>query len=502
MTILIADDEKLARYALKSMLKEIGIPSSSIQVACDGREMVEKVASFHPDLALVDIRMPRLDGLEAIQKGRAHSPHTKWIILTSYSMFEYAKKAVALGASAYLLKPVSPQELSRAVRQITRASRGSYQRLNEEFEAHLTALLHHTASLEHEKLDFPSEAVLWGSLLVIDSRLKKSELLIQEHKVCDLIRNKQSAVIDQTTRIALCRLSEGQLALIAAWRSGRGGLESSETIRDHFRKLPVSLNSAMRRAVCCSLLEGGRFANFRQLHENLHLLAELAPLRVIAGVGASIGWDTIRTLQANRSEIELAGHLAALPEAAREEICLDFLKHADAVAEIWKAVEAGRRTEIYDPILRFLEVSLDFRPSRSTSMEEWSEKLREHGKELCLSAAGAEGRDIVGQVLQFLDDNYMNDIGVAQIAGQLDLTPNYLSHLFREKTGTNFLTYLRRLRMDRARELLADPSRRVAQVAREVGYGSSRHFSALFKLAEGLSPSEFRRRMRGGGGKQ
>jgi two-component system response regulator YesN len=250
--------------------------------------------------------------------------------------------------------------------------------------------------------------------------------------------------------------------------------------------------------VCCSLLEGGRFAGFRQLHDHLLLLAKLAPLRVLAGVGGSIGWEAIRNLQANPSEIELAGHLAALSEAAREDNYLDFLKHADAVAKIWEAVEDGRRAKIYDPIRRFLEAGLGFHTCHS-SVQGWTGTLRELGPKLCLSTAGGEGRDIVGQIVQFLRHNYMNDIGVAQIADQLELTPNYLSHLFREKTGTTFLKYLRRLRMDRARELLADPALHVAQVAREVGYGSSRHFSSLFKVAEGLSPSEYRRRMRAGG---
>ena len=100
MTILIADDEKLVRYTLMSMLKEIGIPASAIQVACDGQETVDKIAATNPDLAFVDIKMPRLNGLDVIKRGRALSPHTKYIILTSHSMFEYAKQAVELGASA------------------------------------------------------------------------------------------------------------------------------------------------------------------------------------------------------------------------------------------------------------------------------------------------------------------------------------------------------------------------------------------------------------------
>lgn len=493
MTILIADDEKLARYTLKSMLKEIGIPSSSIQVACDGKEMVEKIAGVRPDLALVDIKMPRLNGLEAIQKARTLSPYTKWIILTSYSMFEFAKQAVALGASAYLLKPVSPQELSEAVHQITQMNRSAYQRLNEEFETHLNALLHSTISIEHETFDFFADAVFWGSLLIFDSNLKKNELLIQEHRACNLIRKKQTAVVDQTTRIALCRLADGQLALIGAWIPRRGERESREAIRDLFRKLQISLNSSMPRAVRFSMIVGERFDNYKEFYEHLCLLTELAPLRAIIGVGDSIQWSSLRNRLGNRPEIELSKNLVALSAAVREGTYLDFLKLIDTVAATWKSMTENIRTEIYDQILRFLQVTLGFRPAHPPHSDVWHEELRQHGKQLLENTMVQKSRDIIDQVMDFMEKNYVNDIGVAQIADDLELTPNYLSQLFHKKTGTTFVKYLTRLRMTKARELLADPSQEVREVARKVGYSSSRHFSALFKLHEGLTPSEYRK---------
>ena len=493
MKILIADDEKLARYTLKSILKEIDISSLSIQVACDGREMVDKVGSMRPDLALVDIKMPRLNGLEAIQSARILSPHTKWIILTSYSMFEYAKEAVALGAAAYLLKPVSPQELSQAIHKITQMNRDTYQRLNDEFEAHMSALLHNTTYIEQETLDFVSDAVFWGSLLIFDSYLKEKELLVQQHRACNLIRKKQAAAIDPNTRIALCRLSGGQLVLIGAWIPGRGERESSEAIRDLFRKIQISLNSSTPRSVCFSMIMGERFDNYKEFCKQLCLLNELAPLRAVIGVGGSIPWRSLRDRQGIRPEIELCRNLVTLAAAARDSAYLDFLKLVGAVAATWKNLKPTRRKEIYGQILRFLQVTLGFRPARPLHSDSWHEELRDHGKQLLENTMVEKPRDIIHQVIDFTEKNYMNDIGVAQIADDLNLTPNYLSHLFHKKTGTTFVKYLTRMRMAEARELLADPSHQVQQVARRVGYLSTRHFSTLFKLQHGLTPSEFRK---------
>jgi two-component system response regulator YesN len=492
MTILLADDEKLARYTLKSMLKEIGIPASSVHVACDGQEMIDKVASIRPDLALVDIKMPRLDGLEAIRRGRVLSPHTRWVILTSYSMFEYAKQAVALGASAYLLKPVSPHDLSQTVHQVTQTSRGSYQHLNDEFEAHLNALLHGTTTAEYAALEFLHDAVLWGSLLVFDSNLKKQDLILQEQQACKLIRRKVAAAVDQSTRIGLCRLAVGPLVLIGAWFRGHGEQESSAAIRDLFRKSPIYLNSTLPHSVCCTIIVGDRCDRYEEFEEHLCLLRELAALRVLIGVGGAIPWISLRDRQGFLPENELCRNLVLLPEVVREGTYLDFLKLVDAIVTQWMIIPDSRRLEISDPVLRFLEVSLDFSPQASMRGDAWHKRLREHGKRLFENTNDGKPEDVFAQVVDFIDKNYMNDIGVAQIASYLDITPNYLSQRFHEKNGIPFVRYLTRLRITKAKQLLSDPSQQIQQIAREVGYTSARHFSALFKLHEGQTPSDYR----------
>jgi two-component system response regulator YesN len=504
MTILVADDEKLVRYTLRSMLKEIGIPPSSIQIACDGQEMVDRIADFRPDLALVDVKMPRLDGLEAIQRARGLSPHTKWIILTSYSTFEYAKQALALGASAYLLKPVSPQELYQAIHQVTQVNRGTYQSLNDEFEAHLNALLQETTTLAHKGLDFFTDAALWGSLLVFDSNLDRQDLLLQEHRACEHIRKKMASVVDQTTRIALCRLTDGQLALIGAWTGGHDERKSREAIRDLFRKLHLTLNSIVPTSVCCTMIVGERTDSYAAFDEHLRLLTALAPLRTITGVGGEIPWIALQQRRGYHREVELSQYLTALSAAVRESTYLEYLKLVDAIAVVWKGMEDSRRTKIKNQVLRFLEISLAFRPTPLPHEDAWYEELRLYGRQLFANTVVGNPKDSIDQVVDFIDRNYMNDIGVAQIANDLGLTPNYLSQRFRKKTGTTFVRYLTQLRITRAKKLLADPSLPIQQVARKVGYHSSRHFSSRFKLLEGKTPSDFRktREMNAGSPKQ
>lgn len=110
MKIIIADDEKYVRFELKELLLEIN-SDLEITEAVNGTRLLESLNVTKFDAAFVDIRMPGFSGLEAIEKVLSKNLQTEWIILTGYSDFDYAKKAITLGVTEYLLKPVSRKEL-------------------------------------------------------------------------------------------------------------------------------------------------------------------------------------------------------------------------------------------------------------------------------------------------------------------------------------------------------------------------------------------------------
>ena len=109
--LLIADDERPARFVLRSLLEELGFPSEAIEEASRGDELVERALALSPDCAFVDIRMPGMDGLAAIEAAAARCPFTRWVVVSSHAEFEYARGALRLGVTEYLLKPVTAEEL-------------------------------------------------------------------------------------------------------------------------------------------------------------------------------------------------------------------------------------------------------------------------------------------------------------------------------------------------------------------------------------------------------
>lgn len=122
ISVLLADDHGLVRSGIKSILED----SQEIVVideAADGDEALEKVAEKHPDVLLIDIKMPRLNGLEAIRQLPQYSTKTRAIVLSMHNSEDYVLQSIAWGASGYLIKDASKDELITAIKAVHRGEK-------------------------------------------------------------------------------------------------------------------------------------------------------------------------------------------------------------------------------------------------------------------------------------------------------------------------------------------------------------------------------------------
>jgi DNA-binding NarL/FixJ family response regulator len=115
--VLIADDHAVVRQGLRTFL-ELQDDITVLAEAQDGEEAVAAAGRVAPDVALMDLVMPRVDGIEAIRRIREVSPSTRVIVLTSFTDDDRLLPAVRAGAAGYLLKDVEPQDLVRAIRTV------------------------------------------------------------------------------------------------------------------------------------------------------------------------------------------------------------------------------------------------------------------------------------------------------------------------------------------------------------------------------------------------
>ena len=117
--VLIVEDEDIIRKGIAYTMDWMGMGCTIAGEACNGKEGLEKIKELEPDIVLADIMMPVMDGIEMIREAKKTGiGDFKSIILTSYADFEYAKAAIDLDVSAYLMKPASEEELKKDVEKI------------------------------------------------------------------------------------------------------------------------------------------------------------------------------------------------------------------------------------------------------------------------------------------------------------------------------------------------------------------------------------------------
>lgn len=117
MQLLIVDDEQIERDGMKAILQK-SFPSLLINEARNGKMAIEKAKVLKPNLILMDIKMPGINGLEAMETIMQDSPDTKFIMVTAYDTFDYMRKAITLGASDYLLKPSKAVDIIEIVGKV------------------------------------------------------------------------------------------------------------------------------------------------------------------------------------------------------------------------------------------------------------------------------------------------------------------------------------------------------------------------------------------------
>jgi two-component system response regulator YesN len=469
MTLLIADDEELIRFTIKDMIKDLGLDFDRIYEAANGTQLTSLCREHRPDIALVDIRMPGKSGLEAIRelKGVKDLP-TQWIILTGHADFNYAREAVRLGADDYLLKPPSPDELGNTLSLAMDRSVAGRRKRNTDFERRLMAVFNNTSAPAYDPL-FSEKGVWSGVVLCLDSTLSQKEALRIQRSYAGSLRSEFLSRLPSSCRGALTTLDDGKLLIsIFIQNSGEGDRELVPAPPGEralsFRRIPLEKQK-----------------NFKGYLEELDRTSAVLPLRFLS-----------------------SGE--ALPESSGGDA--DRLRFCLKLEEMILRAGASRKEEMDSLVQELSEMDVPF-PA------EQQKALKDQLSCLFPTAAGENYRDIlqalkalspaeqgdrhsvlVQQTLRILRDRFQEDIGIAQIADTLQVTPNYLSSLFRKHTGTPFTRYITELRINRSRQLLKETSLNIKEVATEVGYHSSRHFSFLFRQETGMSPTEYIKRYR------
>ncbi|MFC4100217.1 response regulator [Paenibacillus xanthanilyticus] len=542
LKLLIAEDEELTRDGLTSLIdwESLGVRVSG--VAANGLEALRLLEAEPADLLLTDIRMPLVDGLQLIGHIRERGLDTECVLLSGYGDFQYAQRAMRLGVTEFLVKPCSPDEIKRVFRDIA-AKRTEERRLSEEVRG-LERQLH--VNLPHAKTQLyrqwlsgpalPAEnrreqhrhagmPIAFEHVIVMALRLdgKSLESLNYTQADAHLLAVAASNVVQETLEHGLLQpvevvMENGALIVITNGLFEWLGVKLQESLD------AVQSNLSAYLKVTASIGVSGAHADLDRLHAAYGEALEALEQRFFHGPGSCHYYEKLRALGTPSLPVHINSvQLLKLEQSALEHLRSGLFAEMLGDAEQWLTVFTAdyphSRKQINDRALSFLGRLIQAVPQQPADDAGWLrsfEQLRERMTDLetLEDLTGFVYRTIrqivervnpqktpkrkVQQAIDFIELHYNeHGLSLAGVAKALFVSSTYLSTLFKQELGVNFLDYVHQYRIDKAKALLQAGDRKIQSVAREVGYYDEAHFTKTFKKWTGLLPSQYKRETSG-----
>ena len=489
LKLVIADDERVIRQSLYTMIDWEALGISVVGLCQNGVEAYEAILDEYPDLVLTDIKMPGLTGLELIAKAHEAQLDTRFVILSGYADFEFAKEAMRYGVRHYLLKPTNPEQVTKIMseaRDLCYADRRSRQaRGDGSGMAAIRRQFLYSMLMEALVSDTPLDTLMEYASPYENVREESYELCryyyVPPEESDALVRAVQDtfASFAGGAPLYLLRVNLAVLffypslvpdapALEAAFRALGG--EDMEFERRGFSSLESLLSQmlpSLRRFSAIEVICGERVSHLRNDSRLLRMGGELAD-RLAGGDGAAV---------------------EQLSELLRSTSDMDFLRLMVTRVLVKAASLSGEGHLTAD--LALAEESRN------------ADALRE----LALSRLGAlsvssSSQDVAQRIKRLVRQNLSNsELSLKWLAENcLYMNVDYLSKQFTQKTGEKFSAYLTRVRVERAKELLCkSDSGHVYEVAQQVGCGNNpQYFSQIFKRTCKMTPTEYVRAVQEG----
>ncbi|CQR57820.1 response regulator transcription factor [Paenibacillus riograndensis] len=524
MRLVLIDDEKGIVEGLKKIIGRYLPECKVVGEAYNGLEGFELIQRLRPDIVITDIRMPVADGLDMIKMLEDNKIQTKFILLSGYADFEYARRGMKLGVQFYINKPVEEEELHDSVNRVMetiRADRSKLQRLNElKHEVHsrmqeetLRDILdlgnEHTSLVEEllHSAQIPTAGTWFNSIII---EIEGSTELLKEIGFQPLLQH-----IDQTLRnyykVYRFRYFGPQIAIVIAHNSnivyGRL-LHVIQGLRQAvYQKLNLSISVGIgtvykRGTGICQSFEEARNALSYKLIKEGNPVISFTEIKKITEHSHPVPEELITRLEDGLDNMDEEECVAVIREMFRGMAAESGMNPADLqlrclnilLSSIRKlSFQQLQQNELVGRHILSLEGFSRFRTLEY--LEEWMIQVIRGIINFKVEHNLSQKKDIISEIKLYVSKHFNEQISLADLAARFFISPYYLSQLFKRKTGDNYLNFLTQMRIDKAKELLENTDLKVYEICRMVGYLDAQHFSRMFEKLAGCKPREYRKNL-------
>ena len=516
VNILIVDDEPIMCRGLAAVVER---DERYNLVGCchNGEQALQIIEKTPIDILITDIKMPIIDGLELVKILHSRHPEIKKIILSGFSEFEYAKHAIKYGVQEYLLKPIDNNEFEQSLEKLrdealSTKRKKTLELLNKtRLEENIKLLKEKTLSEIAQNKDLPESeipAMLAGSSVEIKNEsIAVAIICLQGAKSGDESYKTARMVVDDILMNYRCGEAWGDKLRRICILFDFNKVDYSDIILIG-HELVAGINSMLNTDVLGSI--SGVFDSVCKI-AGAYNAAHMKIKDNIFNTGCKF-------IEINETAVayDILGDTAQL-----EENLLNYIKHgnkesslqaAEQIFDKWSSLlphqlEALIKVFVSRILRIILEENLEYRPDALMAFKEdvifdfdsmdsfrqWFFATITDLAEKFSESQLNKYNSTINKVVRLIETNYAMDITIGAIADIVYLNSNYLSQLFKQQTGKNFIDYLTEHRVNKAKDLLKGTNLKTYAIATMVGYNDARYFAQVFKKNVGMTPGEFRK---------
>lgn len=533
LKVLIADDEKMICSLISQLLDWNALGYEIVGMAYTGVDAFDAILGERPDVIISDIRMPGFDGIELIKRTKEAGIEAEFVMISGFKQFEYAQNAMKYGVKYYLLKPIEEDKLLEIAEEIkeTILNRRQHDSYKNQLELEiketrdkmkkrfLTSMLFGEQdkgkiadcnSINQEFSTSFKEGVFQAVFVKVDTEEDEEESI---GSIIEELEKYTRILGDVCQEHITTEMHSGIITLF------NYKIEQEEMIRKKIEELYEEIKKYIDRFEGFSVVVGvGRkMDNF--LESNICLKTAIDAIKYRIRISNSNivyledyqfdPYDIDKVVTESKKQAYLSKVVSGDIRGAQE--CL-----ASMLREI--RYSGGNYSPIlfFDILIAYVDILTEYCKQQDLYNGEYEKNLKKwnvrmdntRSEKMLLSATEnlieetleyvakeKKSKDIkpIREVKKYIEENYMQEISLGQLAELVDMNASYLSSVFKKETGMAYSEYLILCRVKQASRLLVETNMSISEIAHQSGYQDARYFSKQFSKQVGLKPSEYRK---------
>lgn len=500
--MMIVDDEDQERFGIQYLLKKTGIEFYCIE-AENGMEALEKLKENTVDILLTDVKMPFLDGLELAKIVRERFPKMQIIFFSGYDDFTYVKQALSIQAVDYILKPVNPSEFQKVITLVVeRVEKEKTMHQHTQQFQRVYALTRLLNKIPYEKLK---------------SEYPQNELeFLEDYKRMILLEFEEDFFGKEVEDIQELKERFHDIISVPYELTDLNPVQGVLMIGGEKKDLFFFRETAKR--ICAQIQKEYGILCFIAISPEI-----CAPEQIGTVYQQTEGYleerffhkDTyIYPIQTNENDEEvhsanISNFLNSIEEDIRFRDAFSLRKNVEIILERCRDNEF--KSYIYTRFIcaNLLKVLYQGIPGQQEQLSvkveelyryhhfsEIEESLRETMEQVVrnLNLREDSSKHMIAIVEKYIHEHYKDVLSLDILADKVFLTPHYLSSIFRQEKGIGFNKYIKKVRMDKAEELLKTTNMKISDICKAVGYTNLSYFCKTFRNEYGVTPEKYRDR--------